>query len=136
MSTDSVVMVMLSGILIANYQASTMINNVGMLIGLVFAFLGGAFIAKYVVKTSTVVWSYANIILCALTFVLCLVLGSNGMSKIGVMGIPMILSFGIPVLGWICNIIAMKFYELDRERMVEIQKDIAEKKKAARAQAK
>ena len=39
-------------------------------------------------------------------------------------------------MGWICNIIAMKFYELDRERMVEIQKDIAEKKKALKAQAK
>lgn len=48
----------------------------------------------------------------------------------------MILSVGMPVVGWICNIIAMKFYELDRERMVEIQKDIAEKKKALKAQAK
>lgn len=228
MSTDSIVMVMMSGILIANYQASTMINNAGMVIGLVFAFLGGAFIAKYGVKTSTVVWSYANILLAAVLFVFCLILGPTGMSKIGVGGFPMmlyvalmmgknaasmilntaegmmradiadyeldrsgnfmpgtvgacytfiekcvssfgstiaafavaligyttvmpqmgdeatwpifwvtmILANGMPILGWICNIIAMKFYELDRERMVEIQKNIGEKKKAARAQAK
>lgn len=50
--------------------------------------------------------------------------------------VTMILANGMPILGWICNIIAMKFYELDRERMVEIQKNIAEKKKAARAQVK
>ena len=47
--------------------------------------------------------------------------------------LTMILSFGAPVIGWICNIIAMKFYELDRERMVEIQTNIAEKKKALKA---
>ena len=225
MSTDSIVIVMLTGILIANYQVSTMINNAAMIIGLVFAFLGGVFIAKYGVKISTVVWSYVNIGISVAMFVLCVVLGPYGMSKIGVAGVPMILyialmmgknaaamilntaegmmradiadyeldrsgnfmpgmvgacytfiektissvgsaitaaavaligyktvmpqmgdeptislfwltmilSFGAPVIGWICNIIAMKFYELDRERMVEIQTNIAEKKKALKA---
>lgn len=36
--------------------------------------------------------------------------------------------FGLPIIGWLCNIIAMKFYELDKERMVEVQKNIAEMK--------
>ena len=33
--------------------------------------------------------------------------------------------FGIPMLGWIASIIAMKFYELDDHRMAEIQNEIA-----------
>ncbi|WP_026560363.1 MFS transporter [Bacillus sp. J37] len=33
--------------------------------------------------------------------------------------------FGIPMLGWIASIIAMKFYELDDKRMAEIQDEIA-----------
>lgn len=43
-----------------------------------------------------------------------------------------IIVFGLPILGWLANIIAMKFYELDKERMVEIQMAIAEKKKLAK----
>ncbi len=34
----------------------------------------------------------------------------------------MFLVFGLPILGWLCNVIAMKFYNLDRERMVEVQR--------------
>lgn len=46
--------------------------------------------------------------------------------------LSMILMFGLPVIGWLCNILAMKGYELDKERMVEVQKNIAEKKAAAK----
>ena len=46
-----------------------------------------------------------------------------------------LLMFGLPILGWLANIVAMHFYELDKERMVEIQSEIAEKKKIARASA-
>lgn len=226
MSTDQIVTVMLTGILIGNYQATTMINNAGMIIGLLFAFVGGIFIAKYGVKTSTVVWSYFNIGISAALFALCMVLGPWGMAKIGVIGVPMVLYialmmgknagamilntaegmmradiadyeldrsgnfmpgmvgacytfiektvaslgstlttfavaligytatapqmgdkpsiplffltmllvYGMPILGWLCNIVAMKFYELDRNRMVEIQANIAEKKKALKSQ--
>lgn len=225
MSTDSVVTVMLTGILIANYQATTMINNSAMIVGLIFAFLGGVFIAKYGVKTSTVVWSYINIAVSLGLFALCMVMGPWGMKQIGIGGWPMIIYvglmmgknaaqmvlntaegmmradiadyeldrsgnfmpgmvgacytftekliaslgstfvtfavaligyttvmpqmgdkpsiplffltmgmvYGMPILGWICNLVAMKFYELDKERMVEIQTNIAEKKKALSA---
>ncbi len=40
------------------------------------------------------------------------------------------LYFGLPILGWLIGLFAMKHYNLGRERMVEIQKDIAEKKAA------
>ena len=40
---------------------------------------------------------------------------------------------GAPVLGWICNIIAMKFYPLTKEKMEEIQERIAEIKAGAKA---
>lgn len=224
MSTDSIVSVMLTGILIANYQAATMINNFSKIIALVFAFLGGVFIAKYGVKKSTTTWSWVNIGISVSLFALCMYLGPWGMKEIGIGGIPMILYvglmmgkdaaamvlntaegmmradivdyeldrsgnfmpgmvgacytfieklisslgstfttmavaligyttvmpqmgdrstaplfyltmalvYGMPVLGWMCNIVAMKFYELDKERMVEIQSSIAEKKKLLR----
>lgn len=225
MSTDSVVNVMLTGILIANYQAVTVINSFSKVIALVFAFLGGVFIAKYGVKKSTTVWSWVNIGISVSLFALCMILGPWGMRKIGIGGFPMILyialmmgkdaaamvlntaegmmradivdyeldrsgnfmpgmvgacytfieklisslgstfttlavgmigyvtvmpqmgdrttiplfyltmifAYGMPVLGWMCNIVAMKFYSLDKERMVEIQTNISEKKKLLHA---
>ena len=45
------------------------------------------------------------------------------------------LYFGIPLLGWIIGLVAMKFYSLSREKMVEVQKDINEKKAEIEAQA-
>ena len=45
----------------------------------------------------------------------------------------MFLMFGFPILGWILNIIAMKFYKLDKAEMVNVQKSIAEMKAAAKA---
>lgn len=38
------------------------------------------------------------------------------------------LYFGLPILGWICTIVAMKGYTLTKEEMVNVQKSIAEKK--------
>lgn len=40
---------------------------------------------------------------------------------------------GAPLVGWICNIIALKFYPLSREKMEEIQERIAEIKAQAQA---
>lgn len=42
----------------------------------------------------------------------------------------MFLYFGLPILGWIVSLLAMRFCELDKARMVEIQKSIEEQKKA------
>ena len=38
------------------------------------------------------------------------------------------LYFGLPILGWICTIFAMKSYHLDKAEMVNVQKRIADKK--------
>ncbi len=46
------------------------------------------------------------------------------------------LAFGLPIIGWLLNVVAMKFYGLDKERMVEVQKNIAERKAAAKAAQK
>lgn len=44
---------------------------------------------------------------------------------------------GAPVFGWICNLVAMKYYPLTKEKMAEIQSEIAEiKMKAQIKQAK
>ena len=42
--------------------------------------------------------------------------------------VALIISFILPILGWICTIVAMKFYKLDKEAMVQVQKSIEEKK--------
>lgn len=42
---------------------------------------------------------------------------------------------GMPVFGLICNLIAMKFYPLDKEKMAEIQESIAEIKAKAAEEA-
>ena len=38
------------------------------------------------------------------------------------------LYFGMPILGWVCTVIAMKFYKLSKQELVGVQKRIAEKK--------
>ncbi|WP_087974174.1 MFS transporter [Oceanobacillus rekensis] len=44
----------------------------------------------------------------------------------------LVMKFGIPILGWICTLIAMKYYDLDDKRMKEIQTAIAEIKNNAK----
>lgn len=41
------------------------------------------------------------------------------------------LFIGIPIIGWICSLVAMKFYPLDKEKMIEVQIKIADMKKEA-----
>ena len=41
----------------------------------------------------------------------------------------MFLNFGMQAIGWVCNLIAMKFYSLDKEKMIEVQKTIMARKK-------
>ena len=40
----------------------------------------------------------------------------------------MFLYFGMPILGWVCTVIAMKFYKLSKQELVGVQKRIVEKK--------
>ena len=47
----------------------------------------------------------------------------------------MALMYGMPMGGWIVTLIAMRFCDLDKEEMVEVQKRIAEKKAAAKRNA-
>lgn len=42
---------------------------------------------------------------------------------------------GAPIVGWVCNVIAMKFYPLSQKKMTEIQEKIAEIKAQAAAEA-
>lgn len=47
--------------------------------------------------------------------------------------LTMIITFGLPILGWICTLIAMKFCKLDKAEMVEVQKRIADKKSSGKS---
>ncbi len=223
--SQSVITVLLSGVLIGSYQAAQMIGNVTMVVGLVCAFTGGVFVARYGAKKSTTAWSWASIALGVIMIVFCVILGPKGMSKIGVWGVPLIIycilqigftatrmilsvtgnvmradvvdyelersgnyfpavlagvynfidklitsvssliaticiaaigyvntvpqqgdtptwpilfmavgvSSGLPIIGWLINVVCMKFYSLDKERMVQVAKNINEKKKEAQA---
>lgn len=42
----------------------------------------------------------------------------------------MALNFGMPILGWICTLVAMRFCHLDKEEMVRVQKRIQAKKES------
>ncbi len=53
---------------------------------------------------------------------------------LGVRIITAILYCGFPIIGWVCTILAMKKFSLTKERMEEIQGEIAEKKAAAKAE--
>lgn len=40
----------------------------------------------------------------------------------------LLLFFGLPILGWICTLVAMRGYTLDRAEMIEVQKRVAQRK--------
>lgn len=40
-----------------------------------------------------------------------------------------VMTLGVPVLGWLCTLVAMKWYPLTQEKMVEIQEAIGKRKK-------
>lgn len=44
--------------------------------------------------------------------------------------LTMFLTFGLPIIGWICTLAAMKFCKLNKAEMVEVQKRIAAKKRS------
>ncbi|MDO4305193.1 MAG: MFS transporter [Eubacteriales bacterium] len=50
----------------------------------------------------------------------------------GVRIMTVVLYCGFPILGWVCTLLSMKNCTLSREKMIEVQKSIAEKKAAAK----
>jgi Na+/melibiose symporter-like transporter len=44
----------------------------------------------------------------------------------GIFWVTMFCLLGAPIIGWILNLIAMKFYPLTKEKMASIQERIAE----------
>ncbi|WP_251453860.1 MFS transporter [Microbacterium sp. Marseille-Q6648] len=52
-----------------------------------------------------------------------------------ILWMTMVLFFGLPILGWVCTLIAMAGYKLDREEMIAVQKRVASKKNALQEQS-
>ena len=46
--------------------------------------------------------------------------------------VTMAVKFGLPIIGWLCTLVAMKFCKLTKEEMVNVQKRIADEKEKAR----
>lgn len=111
-----------------------MINNFTMIVGIAFAFLGGMYVSKHGVKKSTTFWSWVSIGVAAMTCGFCIILGKDGMSQISVAVVPTIIYCIFMLATTATRMIltttagAMKFYELDKDRMVQVQKNIAEMK--------
>ena len=53
----------------------------------------------------------------------------------GIFWMTMALMYGLPLLGWVVTLIAMRLCSLSKEEMVEVQKRIADKKAAAQQQS-
>ena len=51
----------------------------------------------------------------------------------GIFWMAMGLSYGLPIVGWVFTLLAMKYSPISKETMVEVQKRIADKKAAAKA---
>ena len=224
---QSVITTLIGGVLIGSYQATTVINSVSSILGLVFAFFGGVLIARWGAKKAVNISAAGSIIVAAITAIFFFVMKPSGMPALGVMGAPMIfymvlilgrqvfmvmngtaegmmradvvdyelersgnympgmvgavytftdqivcsfnstiaafaitligygktlpqmgdkatwsvmivavaITYGLPALGWIFNIVAMKYYELDKKRMEEVQQNIYDRKMAAIAAA-
>ena len=54
----------------------------------------------------------------------------------GILWATIALYFGMPAIGWLCNVVAMKFYPLTKEKMEEIQEEVARIKLEAQKGAK
>ncbi len=52
-----------------------------------------------------------------------------------ILGITLFCFLGLPAIGWILNVVAMKFYPLTKEKMAEIQDEIARIKAEAKVEA-
>lgn len=90
--SQQIINTLINGVLIGSYVASQMVNNVSLGVGIVFLFFGGFFIAKWGAKKTTVIWSWLSIAVAVVTILFCLFLGGpEGMKKIGVMGVPVII---------------------------------------------
>ena len=48
--------------------------------------------------------------------------------------VAIFLSYGIVIIGLICNLVALKFYPLTKEKMAEIQDEVAQIKMKAMAE--
>ena len=90
-ATQTVILTLLNGILIANYKTSTMITNVGTIVGFVFTFVGGMYIAKKGVKVATKTMSMVNIVINLGIFIFLAILGPTRMAEIGKGGAAMML---------------------------------------------
>ena len=55
-------------------------------------------------------------------------------STLAIFWMTMVLKFGLPIIGWIITLAAMRSCPLTKEEMVNVQKRIAEKKAAAQAE--
>ena len=52
-------------------------------------------------------------------------------SSTPILAMTLFLFFGLPILGWVCTLIAMRGYPLDRVGMIEVQKRVAQRKAMA-----
>lgn len=131
---NSTVMVMLYGIVMGNFGLYGIMFMVTMLPTFLIIMYGTKFASKFGSKKALVSFTWIIMILYAGLFLI-LFLGDPtqiSLENIGVMTILWLVVFsfiGMPMIGWVCTLVAMKFYELDDKKIEEIQRKISDMKK-------
>ena len=82
-SSYTVILTLMNGVLIGSYAATTMVNNFGTVISIGFLFVGATYVANYGAKKSTIVWSWVSIAIKVALMVFCIILTPSGMKQIG-----------------------------------------------------
>ena len=102
---------------------------------------------RYIVRENTYrgLWGHYSAVLIRSSphcFYICNVFAAIGLKELPVESTPLLGIFwvtmacfiGAPLIGWIINLVAMKFYPLTKEKMEEIQEEIAAIKAKAMAE--
>lgn len=120
---NSVVGIMLYGIVIGNYKMLSRMSMITLIPGILMIILGTVF--GFFDK---VVSSFAS----TLVGWFCVMIGfaerfptQEDPLTGGIFWATLFLFIGIPILGWVCSLVAMKFYPLDQDKMIEVQAKIA-----------
>ena len=129
--SNTIVLVMLYGIVCGNYALSGEVSAIYIVPSIIIITLGMKFIASRLGQRKALLFgaSFA-------TTIVGLLIATIGFRTSQptpdtpyspqIFWITMACVFLLPIFGWICNIIAMRFYPLTKEKMEEIQSAIAE----------
>ena len=122
MSAATSIPVVVGGMLVIRLVASRIGQKTGMLVGTLFSFVD-----KLI---SSLAGTFVSLMIAAIGFTTT----QPTQDSAGIFWVTMACFIGAPMVGWICNLVAMHFYPLSKEFMAEIQEKVAEIKRQAQTE--